>query len=1001
VLGPYSLVRLLGRGGMGAVWEAVDFRLDRRVALKVSTGDPSPDAIERFRREATHSARLRHPQIVSVHDVGFDQGQQYLVMDLVEGITLGEALRSGRLTYRRKSEILELVARAVHYAHSQGVIHRDLKPSNIMLESRRAMPGASASSVGTNAFRAAQDGEFGQPLVMDFGLAKDVGGDSSLSRSGFAIGTPSYMPPEQAEGRLDAIGPRSDVWSLGAILYEMLTGRPPFTGESTMGVLRAVMNDEPVPPRRISRDVPRDLETICLTCLQKDPARRYASASVLADDLHAWLAGDSISARPATVLERSVKLVKRHRLAAVVVALVMPTLVTFALLYGEHLKELAAWQTITSETFTDDGWQDRWRTVCGGFDRRDGRLVSQTWHGNIIAWKKKLIGPVAIDYDAEMLPGSPPCDISLIWAKGIKQAAPAGDFAGYYTTLFDRPIELKIGAFDGAYSAILIDGQHVGYADFKPLPGVRYHVRVEIIDNRITLAVDGRTICSYVDPFPVTGGYACIFGYYPGKAFGAVRIQTLSVPQKVSATAIGDAFAQEGSWQQAAEQYARVATAYPGTALAREALYKQGLCSWRGGERDQAFATWGPLSGTDYDELVALHRLDVPAADADLDRLLPELEALYRRATRETRVRVAVQWASYVDHDGGHETRERVKRLLEVHDRVFPDQTIVDNAAAECLLQLHRFDELLARYPHQRRNCAMALLNLNRDLEVADSYTDQRAMCAVARFRCGMFDRLSELGPQGLDLLPQQLIEQARYDDLIKAFPTNSLVGCALINQGRLAEVETQKQWVWYVDAARIFAGHPERVTSDTGRIAAMLVERRFNEVLADRACGPGVRDLVTQCGALQAAAAGRSAAIEPSTAVDLGVLTNVEFVIDQRVVIPAAQELLGVHGAFARAEADIVAHQRYLALQGVWYASGLASGRLTEAAFLEQPRRRYAPANRWLFSAIAEDLAGHAATACERYRAYLATKGWERGDWPQVLREMFAQWRIGALAPR
>ncbi|MCY3018777.1 MAG: serine/threonine protein kinase [Planctomycetota bacterium] len=322
-LGPYALVRLLGRGGMGAVWEAQDTRLNRRVAVKVMVAGEhaSEHETERFRREAQNSAKLRHPNIVPVHDFGIEACQQYLVMDLVDGVMLADALRQRQFTYREKAIMLEKVARAVQYAHEQGVIHRDLKPSNIMLEFAKG--GCSSDEVkpgsSTNVALPMNERPVGEPLVMDFGLAKDIAKDSSLSQSGQVMGTPAYMPPEQAEGRVRDVGPRSDVYSLGAILYEMLTGRVPFTGENAMQVLRATCHDDPVPPRRITPDVPRDLETLCLKCLEKEAAKRYGSAEALAEDLARWLRGEPIAARAASFTERLAKWVRRRPATAALI----------------------------------------------------------------------------------------------------------------------------------------------------------------------------------------------------------------------------------------------------------------------------------------------------------------------------------------------------------------------------------------------------------------------------------------------------------------------------------------------------------------------------------------------------------------------------------------------------------------------------------------------------------------------------------------------------------
>ena len=326
-LGPYALVRLLGRGGMGAVWEALDTRLNRRVAVKLMVAGPHASAqdTERFRREAQNSAKLRHPNIVPVHDFGIEAGQQYLVMDFVDGVMLADALRQRQFTYREKALLLEKVARAVQYAHEQGVIHRDLKASNIMLEYRKggSSTGDAKPDSSTNVTLLAGERAWGEPLVMDFGLAKDLAKDSSLSQSGQVMGTPAYMPPEQAEGRIKDVGPRSDVYSLGAILHEMLTGRVPFTGENAVQVLRATLTEDPIPPRRITRGVPRDLETICLKCLEKDAARRYRSAAELAGDLSAFLAGEAISARPLSRTERAWRACRKRPVFSVAAVLVL------------------------------------------------------------------------------------------------------------------------------------------------------------------------------------------------------------------------------------------------------------------------------------------------------------------------------------------------------------------------------------------------------------------------------------------------------------------------------------------------------------------------------------------------------------------------------------------------------------------------------------------------------------------------------------------------------
>jgi len=301
MVGPYQITHLIGRGGMGVVYRAVDTRLGRTVALKVlrAGGDAAPEELARFRLEAQNAARLQHPHIVPIHDTGHVGDLDYFTMDYIEGGTLGHWLGEKQRSYVERAQMLEKIVRAVHHAHEQNIIHRDLKPSNVMVDHQ------------------------GEPHVMDFGLARNVESAQGLTVSGAALGTPQYMPPEQAKGAQKEIGPHSDVWALGAILYEMLCGTPPFHGDAVFQILRAVVQDEPVPPRNVVRNLPRDLDTICLKCLEKDPARRYPSAAALADDLRAYVASDPISARPLSGTERAWRACRKRPVLSVAAVLVL------------------------------------------------------------------------------------------------------------------------------------------------------------------------------------------------------------------------------------------------------------------------------------------------------------------------------------------------------------------------------------------------------------------------------------------------------------------------------------------------------------------------------------------------------------------------------------------------------------------------------------------------------------------------------------------------------
>jgi predicted Ser/Thr protein kinase len=281
-IGDYELQEEIGRGGMGVVYKARQVTLNRTVAVKMIIAGvyAGPDERRRFQREAEAAAQLRHPNIVAIHEVGEHEGRSYFSMDYIEGQTLSAQLKEGKLPPARAAALVKTLAEAVHFAHQRGTLHRDLKPQNIL--------------IGTD----------GQPHILDFGLARPVEREAGLTRTGDVMGSPSYMPPEQATGRIGDIGPATDVYALGAILYEAITGSPPFTGETAMEVLSQVIDNEPSPPRKVNPAVPADLETICLKCLEKRPERRYHSARALAEELERFLNFEPILARPASRLRK-------------------------------------------------------------------------------------------------------------------------------------------------------------------------------------------------------------------------------------------------------------------------------------------------------------------------------------------------------------------------------------------------------------------------------------------------------------------------------------------------------------------------------------------------------------------------------------------------------------------------------------------------------------------------------------------------------------------------
>lgn len=394
IFGDYELLAELGTGGMGVVYRARHRSLDRIVALKMIRRGSSAASAElvRFRQEAQSAARLNHPHVVPVYEVGEHEGQPYFTMQYVSGTTLAERLADGPLAPREAARLLLPVCEAIQAAHRQGVLHRDLKPSNILIDS------------------------VGRPLVTDFGLAKRVEADSSLTQTGAILGTPTHMAPEQAAGSRGHVGPATDVYSLGTILYQMLTGRPPFQGASPMETVLMVLEQEPLPPRLLNPLADRSLEMIALKCLQKPPELRYATAQGLADDLRAYLADEPIAARSglfglvlarwlgethhATVLQNWGLLWMWHSLALLVLCLATNWM---------------QWQGVRSAAPYVGLWVlglGTWAAIFWSLRRRSGpvtfveRQIAHVWAGSVIS--------IALLFPVERLLGMPVLSLSPI-----------------------------------------------------------------------------------------------------------------------------------------------------------------------------------------------------------------------------------------------------------------------------------------------------------------------------------------------------------------------------------------------------------------------------------------------------------------------------------------------------------------------------------------------------------------------------------------------------------
>jgi WD40 repeat protein len=358
----YEILGELGRGGVGVVYKARDLRLGRLVALKMlgAVCAPRPETLARFRAEAESIARLRHPNIIQVYEINSCSAGPYFAMELAEGGNLAELWQDKPQPPRDLAALVAILARAIHAAHLAGIVHRDLKPANVLLASRERESPAEEEA-GDSPPRLAS------PKVTDFGLAKRLDEEVGLTVPGQLMGTPGYMAPEQIEGRSDAIGTGTDIYALGVLLYEGLTGTGPYRGASSLCSLHETLTQDPLPPSRLRLHVPHDLETICLHCLEREPERRYHSALALAEDLERWLDGKPIHARPTPAWERAWKWARRNpttaALSAALVVLVLTALVVVTWLWGsaEARRREADEQRATAETLARKETRERQR----------------------------------------------------------------------------------------------------------------------------------------------------------------------------------------------------------------------------------------------------------------------------------------------------------------------------------------------------------------------------------------------------------------------------------------------------------------------------------------------------------------------------------------------------------------------------------------------------------------------------------------------------------------
>ena len=969
----------LGVGATGRVLAVHDANLDRDVAMKVLHGDAraQPGSVARFVAEARIASSLAHPNVLPIYDLDTDDdGHVYFTMQRIAGRSLGVAIQASSpaardpriASFSQVTSIFVGVAQAVAYAHHRGIVHQDIKPDNIML------------------------GDFGEVLLVDWGCAtrRDTGTATRL------YGTPLYMSPEQA--RREHVDERSDIYCLGAALLHALTLRcPTWSVDEAEFWRRKQAGEIDAPTADELRRVPPPVIDIALKALQARPAQRYATADALLDDLRRYQAGLATVAHRDTVLESLARFHRRHAqvlwTAAAAVAIIA---VLGALLVAELAKGVVRWGApVVSEEFADDAWRERWSTFAGDFRRADGRIVSSGPRDSILVCDRRFSGATAIEYDAEILPDSEPCDISLIWCRDLVR-----DAGGTITGLESR-YECKVGAFDGTYTAIRVGERNLDFSDFRPVRGAIHHVRVEIEDDLMTMAVDGREICRWRDPLPFGGGYVALLGYYPGKAYDNVRIYSRGLPERLSPLAIGDAYAQDGLWDQAALQYRRVADDHAGRALADEAIYRQGLCLLRGGQRGPAHDAWRAI---DSDRRVREHRIDALVEDGAHDAALAAMTDLARDATGEQRKSLALNWSGFANDLIRRGDLDALARYVAFHDRHLHGLMIADHLAAEALLALRRYEEVLARYPRHRDSCCRALQALQRHHEVLVDYPEQRWAAAYSALMSGEYEYPEIAAYRFLHALA--LCRSGRAAECLERYGADDwCASLALRFLGRLDEAIVRSAEIHDArEIAHLLAGRDDGITHPDLVVLAALLRGRLEPALAsDRhhASAETIR-LIDRLASGALSGGGGPAALgakDDPRAFDA--VMHDEWRL-RGVVRPALRALLddGWRDFDRSLEAIDQPRHRYADAQQAWHWAARLLGRIDDQRFLAQPNRAFAAADLLLIHALLAERDGRREEARAQWRAWLEMPWCRRAERPDPLWLAFARWRAGGDDP-
>jgi serine/threonine protein kinase/tetratricopeptide (TPR) repeat protein len=572
-IGPYRVLKELGEGSMGTVYQAYDDQLQRTVALKVLRPSLAKNAghVERFEREARAAAGRHHPNITPIYDVGCDGDRHFYTMEYVEGKTFRQLLDEKKLTLHHSLAIIIEVAKALEYAHGQGLVHRNVKPGNIMVNVQ------------------------GRVLLLDFGLARHAA-DAQLTRTGDFVGTPAYTSPEQAAGKI--VDGKTDIYALGAILYELLTGRPPFTGQTVATILKQVLADEPVPPHVVDRAAPRDLEIICGRAMDKNRARRYSTVREFYEDIIRHLNDEPIQAKPVSVFHRAYRRARKHKELTLSLGVVVLLAIGFGSYYGSRkIVEQSRWRPVFTDNFHRPALGADWSAFWGGQWGAcpvDTALSAMPWqikahklygHGGsptYLVCNREFRGDIRAEIDITVMGGQRGA-LTFVWSGDPDIRRSNSRVAGY---------SFMFGADEMTSNRFFKTGLQLGHTRERlPAAGRRYRITLERRGYNLSVRLNDKVLFAVKDYEPLAHDKhnRLMLVLRDGNLLvHRVRVWRAVAPLRAGPMVVADRLYAAGNYREALAAYQDLLAAYPDAGFTDIARYKAGRCNEMQGDPAQA-----------------------------------------------------------------------------------------------------------------------------------------------------------------------------------------------------------------------------------------------------------------------------------------------------------------------------------------------------------------------------------------------------------------------------